>query len=260
MARRPRIETSGFHHIYNRGVEKRTVFATAEDKDKFLEIVCEVSMHYDFTIHGYVIMDNHYHLLLENKKENLSHGMRQINATYAQYFNRKYKRVGHLWQDRYKSWYVFDEAYLFILFKYLEFNPIKAKITKKAGEFRYTLLHDILQNKIKSCMQESFVLHRFDSSGELLNLVDIKLDDKELKKIQEFQKKATYFKKEPKKVIQSLSLKEYFKADLPKVKRDKQILKALKDGFTGSEVARYLGLSPSWISKIVKKSKAKPSI
>jgi len=59
-------------------------------------------------------------------------------------------------------------------------------------------------------------------------------------------------------VIQCLSLKEYFKADLPKAKRDEQILKALKDGFTGSEVARYLELSPSWISKIVKKSKVKP--
>ncbi len=259
MARQPRIETSGFHHIYNRGVERRIVFTTAEDKDKFLEIVCEVSMHYDFAIHEYVIMDNHYHLLLENKRENLSHGMRQINATYAQYFNKKYKRVGHLWQDRYKSWYVFDEAYLFTLFKYLEFNPIKAKITEKAGEFKYTLLHDILQNKIKFCMQDSFVLHWFDSTNELLNSIGIKLDDKELKKIQEFQKKATSFKKEPNKVIQSLSLKEYFKADLPKAKRDEQILKALKDGFTGSEVARYLELSPSWISKIAKKSKVKLS-
>ncbi|NOX16199.1 MAG: hypothetical protein GXP61_09305 [Epsilonproteobacteria bacterium] len=131
MARRPRVESAGFHHIYNRGVERRIVFSEQKDKEKFLDIVCEVSLYYDFVIHGYVIMDNHYHLLLENKRENLSAGMRQINSTYAQYFNKKEKRIGHLWQDRFKSWYIFDEKYLFALFKYLEQNPIEARITKK---------------------------------------------------------------------------------------------------------------------------------
>ena len=76
MARKPRIEDAGFHHILNRGVNKRVIFNTTEDKEKFLEIVCEVSTHYDFKIHGYVLMNNRYHLLLENQRENLSHGMR----------------------------------------------------------------------------------------------------------------------------------------------------------------------------------------
>ena len=113
MARKIRIEDTGFHHILNRGVERRVIFDTAKDKEKFLDIVCEVSKHYDFIIHAYVLMDNHYHLLLENSKENLSAGMRQINSLYAQYYNKKYKRIGHLWQDRFKSWYIFDENYLF---------------------------------------------------------------------------------------------------------------------------------------------------
>ena len=76
MARKIRIEDTGFHHILNRGVERRVIFDTAKDKEKFLDIVCEVSKHYDFIIHVYVLMDNHYHLLLENSKENLSAGMR----------------------------------------------------------------------------------------------------------------------------------------------------------------------------------------
>ena len=131
MARSMRIESAGFHHIINRGVNKKIIFDSVADKEKFLEIVCEVSSHYDFKIHGYVIMSNHYHLILENQRENLSHGMRQINATYAQYYNKKYKRIGPLWQGRFKSRYIFDTNYLFVLFKYLEFNPITAKITKK---------------------------------------------------------------------------------------------------------------------------------
>ena len=88
MARKTRIEDAGFHHIINRGVNRADIFHTSADKDKFLEILCEVSAHYDFTIHAYVLMSNHYHLLLENTRENLSAGMRQINATYAQYYNK----------------------------------------------------------------------------------------------------------------------------------------------------------------------------
>ena len=258
MARRPRIESSGFHHIYNRGVERRVVFFSDKDKEKFLDIVCEVSKHYEFVIHGYAILDNHYHLLLENKRENLSHGMRQINATYAQYFNKKYKRVGHLWQDRYKSWYIFDDEYLFTLFKYIEYNPVKANITNRVGEFKYTLLYNILQDDVKPCMKESFIFHWFDKTGELLKTLDMVLDDKEVKKINEFQKRANRYKNSSQKAIQKLNLEEYFKDNLSKQQRNEQILKALKDGFTGSEVARYLGLSPSGISRIVKKSKIKP--
>ena len=81
MAREIRIEDAGFHHIINRGVNKADIFQALADKDKFLEIVCEVSEHYGFRIHAYVLMNNHYHLLLENTRENLSAGMRQINAT-----------------------------------------------------------------------------------------------------------------------------------------------------------------------------------
>ncbi len=258
MPRRPRIETAGYHHIYNRGVEKRKVFLEPQDKDKFLDIVCEVSNHYDFIIHGYAIMDNHYHLLLENKKENLSAGMRQINATYAQYFNKKQKRVGHLWQDRFKSWYIFDENYLFTLFRYLEFNPIKAKATKKVGEFRYTLSYDILNNKIRNCMKNSFVLQWFDNTSELFKSLDIDMTKEEFKKIDEFQKISTAYKKTPKKVAQQLNLKDYFQKNMPKYKRNKQILKAVKDGFSQSEIAKFLSLSDSGVSRIVRKSKIKP--
>ncbi len=258
MARRPRVESPGYHHIYNRGVERRIVFSESKDKDKFLDIVCEVSEHYDFVVHSYVIMDNHYHLLLENKRENLSAGMRQINSTYAQYFNKKQKRIGHLWQDRFKSWYIFDENYLFTLFKYLELNPIEAKITKKVGEFRYTLMHDILQNKLRVCMKDSFILQWFDSVSELLKSLDIKMTERDFKKIEQFQKESTAYRKEPKKIMQKLKLEEYFKEDLIKSKRNAQIQKAIKDGFTQTEVAKFLGLSSSGVSRILKKSKVKP--
>ncbi len=258
MARRARIENAGYHHIYNRGVERRVVFSETKDKDKFLDIVCEVSKHYDFTIHGYAIMDNHYHLILENHRENLSAGMRQINAAYAQYFNKKENRVGHLWQGRFKSWYIFDENYLFTLFRYLEFNPIKARITKSIGKFRYTLTHDLLNHKLRDCMQDSFVLEWFDSTSELLKSLGIGISEEESEKINQFQKIATAYKKDPKKIEQKLDIKDYFQKEMSKEDRNTQILKSSKDGFSGSEIAKFLGLSDSAISRIIKNQNSNP--
>ena len=115
MPRRLRIDDPGYYHIINRGVEKRKVFLEKEDKDKFLENLSNECIQHEAILHSYVLMDNHYHLLLETKKDNLSSLMRQINSKYAIYFNKKYNRVGHLWQDRYKSWIIFDDSY-FVLF------------------------------------------------------------------------------------------------------------------------------------------------
>lgn len=128
MPRIPRIEIPGFYHIVNRGVERRKVFYDKEDFEYFLQLLIDVSELYNIVIHNYCIMNNHYHLLIELKEENLSKFMKNINGTYAKYFNKKYQRSGHLWQGRFKSWYVTNEAYLFTLIRYIEYNPLKAKI------------------------------------------------------------------------------------------------------------------------------------
>lgn len=87
--------------------------------------------------------------------------MRQLNSKYASYYNKKHKRVGHLWQDRFKSKYILDEKYLYTLYKYIELNPIKAKICKKIGEYKYSLSYAILNNNIPSCTKNSFILRDF---------------------------------------------------------------------------------------------------
>ena len=91
MARLPRIDLAGFHHVINRGVEKRQVFIDKEDYDKFLTLMRQLCVKYEIDVHSYCLMSNHYHLLLETHQENLSKFMRSINAQYAAYFNRKYK-------------------------------------------------------------------------------------------------------------------------------------------------------------------------
>ena len=135
MARKLRIEKNGFYHIVNRGVARSVVFKDEDDNLKFLEILQEASDDYEFEIYSFCLMFNHYHLLMKIKKENLSAIMQKINSRYSIYFNNKYKRVGPLWQGRFKSWFVYDEQYLKALVKYIELNPIKANIAKNIGEY-----------------------------------------------------------------------------------------------------------------------------
>ena len=148
MARRPRLDMAGFHHIINRGVERKNVFKSDDDKNKFLEILCKACKLHKVDIHAYCLMDNHCHLLIETSLENLSLFMRQVNSNYAIYFNKRYKRVGHLWQGRYKSWYIINDDYLYSLFKYIEYNPVDAKITNNIGEYPFTLLGTIINTNL----------------------------------------------------------------------------------------------------------------
>ncbi len=97
MARRPRIELAGYYHIINRGVDKMNIFRHPDDYEYFEELMCFYMNSYSITLHNYCLMSNHYHILIEITQENLSKFMRQLNMNYAIYFNKKYKRVGHLW-------------------------------------------------------------------------------------------------------------------------------------------------------------------
>jgi len=254
MPRRLRVEACGYHHVYNRGVAKSDIFLENEDKEIFLDILGEVSKEYRFNIHSFCLMDNHYHLLLENKKENLSDGMRQINSKYASYFNKKYKRVGHLWQDRFKSWYVLNETYLFTLFKYIEQNPVKANMTKKIGEYRYSATYSILKDGVPPFLQNSFVLRDYHIQ-ELFDMLEISLSEIEIENIDKFHK--TRYKEvdgviEP---IKKIELTKYFLHVSSKEERNLAILKAYKEDYTKSEIARELSLSVAGVSKILKKLK-----
>jgi REP element-mobilizing transposase RayT len=255
MPRRLRIEVSGYHHIYNRGVAKSDIFLDDYDKVKFLEILAEVTKEYKFNIHSFCLMSNHYHHLLENQKENLSDGMRQINAKYAAYFNKRHKRVGHLWQDRFKSWYVLNENYLFTLFRYIEENPVKAKMSKSIGEYKYCASYSIMKDAVPAFLQNSFVLRDYHTQ-ELFDMLNIPLNQNEIENIEKFHK--TRYKQGKSSIvpIKKVPIGEYFMDISNKKDRNKAILKAYEDDYTKSDIARELSLSVAGVSKIITKMQA----
>jgi len=254
MARRPRLNMAGFHHIVNRGVARDNVYKCDADKEKYLEILCKACKTYRVNVHDYCLMDNHYHLLIETSSENLSLFMRQINSNYAIYFNKKYKRTGHLWQGRYKSWYIVKEQYLYDLFRYIEHNPIEAKITDKVGEYPFTLLATVLNSdqEVISCAEHSQIKKEIEYEG-IREHLEIALTEGELKELEIRQKKKIVQKEHKYGYDKEKTLKEHFGDYKNREERNIAIIEALDDGYGQAEVARYLDITASAIAKVRKK-------
>ena len=252
MPRKPRINMAGFHHIVNRGIERSNVYRSDEDKNKFLQIVCKVCRTYKVNVHDYCLMDNHYHLLIQTTSENLSLFMRQVNSNYATYFNKKYKRSGYLWQGRYKSWYIVTDEYLYGLFRYIEQNPIKAKMSQKIGEYPFTLLASLFHEnqEVIYCAKHSRLLEEIEYEG-IQAIIETILTDDELAKLKKEQKRKIVHKEHEYKYEKEKSLEEHFTDIVTKKERNFAIVEAIEDGYKQVEIAEFLNISSSAISKIV---------
>ena len=242
----------GYYHVVNRGVEQRVVYKDKDDFEMFLNVLCTACQLYNVQLHGYVLMSNHYHLLIETKDENLSRFMKHVNASYAIYFNKKYKRSGHLWQGRFKSWYVTDESYLYALIGYIENNPIKAKMIERLGQYPYSS-YLAFSNKVEviPCLKDSFVFEEFSNMKERLEFLGSTVDERVLEEINKASNLVVTSIKDKK--LDPKNLKKYFKDVTNNRMRDQKILESYNDGYSQHAIATYLGYTQPYINKIIKK-------
>jgi putative transposase len=128
MARPLRLEFAGaIYHLTSRGNAREKVFFSDADRELFLSTLAGVVSRYGWICPAYCLMANHYHLLIETPRANLSNGMRQPNGIYTQRFNRRHNRVGHLFQGRFKAIVVERESHLLELCRYIFLNPLRVK-------------------------------------------------------------------------------------------------------------------------------------
>lgn len=139
MARPLRIEYHGaLYHVTSRGDGRDDIYLDDEDKEVFLEVLAEVCERFNWVLHAYCLMTNHYHLLVETPDANLSLGMRQLNGVYTQRFNRGHNRVGHVFQGRYKAILVEKESYLLELARYIVLNPVRARMVRSVKHWPWS--------------------------------------------------------------------------------------------------------------------------
>ena len=139
MARPLRLEHPGaVWHITSRGNNRGDIFLSDGDRLTFLALLAEAVRRFGWIIHAYVLMTNHFHLVMETPEMTLSRGMKWLNSKYAQWFNRTHDRCGHLFQGRFKGFLVEKETYLLELMRYVVLNPVRARMVEHPEEYRWS--------------------------------------------------------------------------------------------------------------------------
>ncbi|HYK03654.1 MAG TPA: transposase [Thermoanaerobaculia bacterium] len=138
MARPLRLDLAGaLHHVTSRGNERRNIFRSNRDREAFLQLLADAVKRFRWSVTAWVLMTNHYHLVIQTPEANLSRGMQWLNGTYADWFNRRHNRSGHLFQGRFKS-FVIDTEYSAEVLRYVVLNPVRAKFVARPQEYRWS--------------------------------------------------------------------------------------------------------------------------
>jgi putative transposase len=139
MARPLRIEfPDALYHVTSRGNEQRRIFRDDTDRRMFLTFLGQTVKRFGWSVTAWVLMSNHFHLVVQTPGANLSRGMHWLNGTYAGWFNHRHKRSGHLFQGRFDAVLVEKETYLRELLRYVVLNPVRAKIVARPEDYRWS--------------------------------------------------------------------------------------------------------------------------
>jgi len=167
MARKQRIKSeTGIYHIILRGINKQIIFEEEEDYIKFIETLRDYQEECSYKIYAYCLMGNHIHLLIQEVEVEIANVMRKWGASFVKWYNWKYDRIGHLFQDRYKSEPVKDEKYLLMVMRYIHNNPIKAGIAKDFKRYKWSSYSSYFNVENIGIVDIKFVLDILGSGRE----------------------------------------------------------------------------------------------
>ena len=279
MARPLRIEYDGaLYHVTSRGNERKPIFKDDTDRELFLDVLSHVTDRFNWLCHAYCLMDNHYHLVIETPDGNLSKGMRQLNGVYTQAFNRRYNRVGHLFQGRFKGILVQKDSHFLEVCRYVVLNPVRAKAVKHPREWAWSSYRATAgQAAIPTCVTAEELLSHFGqrrigaqekyreyvSEGigratiwedlEAQSLLGLEGFAEALKEHAVGKQKLREVPK-AQRFMARVSLKKLFEeGGGGKAKRDRRITEAVYNhGYSQVEVARHLKLHYSTVSRLIK--------
>lgn len=167
LARPLRIELAGaVYHVISRGNERKAIFRDDRDRQIYLDRLAQCRSKFRFRVLGYCLMSNHVHLALERGPVALSRAMLALNSFYAQRFNLRHDRVGHLFQGRYKAFLVQDESYLFALLRYIHLNPVRARLADRPEAYRWSSDRFYRQGKALPWLDVNFALARLSGKQD----------------------------------------------------------------------------------------------
>ena len=247
MARQARKKSnSGIYHIILRGINRQQIFEDGEDYSKFLRILEECKAISKFEIFAYCLMNNHIHLLLKELKEPIEQIMKRITTRFVYWYNIKYQRSGHLFQDRFKSEPVESDEYFLTVIRYIHQNPLKAGICKKPQDYNYSSYNEFFGKE--SLVDCGFVFGMIDKDDfikfNIENTFEQCLDVEEKTIIKVTDEKA-------RKIIEKYSrcknVSEFQALDVRT--RDKCLKKLRESGLSIRQISRLTGVSFNIVRK-----------
>lgn len=241
----------GIFHIILRGINKQTIFEDDEDRERFIETVERFKAVSKYEIYAYCLMSNHVHLLLKENKEPISAAIKRISASYVYWYNSKYGRCGHLFQERYKSEVIEDDAYLLTALRYIHQNPVKAGIARDSQDYKWSSYNDYI--KKPTITDVGYILDIFSTNRERALALFIEHNNK--------QNNDKCLDNEEKVRLSDHEVREYFEKvgiwDISKIRqlerdRRNEIIRTMKiiDGVTVRQLSKLTGISKSVIDRI----------
>ena len=168
MARKPRAEVEGgLYHVIVRGNNRRRIFDSPADYQKFLSLLTAQKIKMPFFLYAYCLMTNHVHLLIERQKDKVGRIMHRVLTGYSQYYNRRYQRVGHLLQGRHKAILCQSDRYLAELVRYIHLNPVRAKMVNKPEQYPHSSHRAYLGLEPAGIVDVEPVLRHFGAKEEM---------------------------------------------------------------------------------------------
>lgn len=245
---------TGIYHIMLRGINKQEIFHDDGDRVKFINILKRNKRQSQIKVFGWCLMENHIHLLLGEGKEDISISMKRIGIGFAWYFNCKYQRTGHLFQDRYRSEKVETDEYLLTVIRYIHQNPVKARLVRSPKDWQWSSCGEYYgkcnsqinvtdREMILGMFSEdqSIAVARFKEYNEQVN-EDACLDEKNNRMTDEEARHEIM------KIVIERGLDQV--QDLPKKERN-EIIREVKriEGVSQRQAARILGVSENLLFK-----------
>lgn len=169
MPRAARLDAPGvLHHVMARGIERRLLFRDDHDRDDFVARLAGLVAERAFVVYAWALLPNHFHLLVRIEQRPLARAMRSLLTGYAGAFNRRHRRSGHLFQNRYKSIVCEEDPYLLELVRYLQLNPLRAKVVpslRALARYPYSGHAALLDTWPRAWQETEAVLRRFSPQG-----------------------------------------------------------------------------------------------
>ena len=235
-----RKSESGIYHIMLRGINQQQIFEDREDFEKFLQILKDCKAVSEYKLFAYCLMGNHIHLLVQEGKELIEQVMKRLATRFVYWYNIKYQRVGHLFQDRFKSEPVEDDSYFLTVIRYIHQNPVKAGLCKNLSDYKFSSYNSFFDNS--DLVDKGFVFNIIpiklfaEFNVEITNDKCLEIEEKPIVRVTDEQAQRIIYRYSKCKSVadfQNLNIKQ----------RDMCLIKFRENGLSIRQISRLTGVS-----------------